>query len=159
VQPGAPAVRMRLAGWRASFELPRALVTRFRRQGWCAAEIEGRPAACNLAPDGGDETHVVIELAPEVVTVPGQPVRLARARFAEAFLVPASALSRMGDSDRVLLVAPTGRAEVRNVAVADRSASDAVITQGLDAGDAVIIETSQPVVAGAQVQIAGATRE
>ena len=159
VQPGAPAVRMRLAGWRASLELPRALVTRFRRQGWCAAEIEGRPAACNLAPDGGDETHVVIELAPEVVTVPGQPVRLARARFAEAFLVPASALSRVGDSDRVLLVAPTGRAEVRNVAVADRNASDAVITQGLDAGDAVIIETSQPVVAGAQVQIAGATRE
>ena len=86
-------------------------------------------------------------------------MRLVRARFAEAFLVPASALSRVGNSDRVLVVAPAGRAEVRSVTVADRTAADAVITQGLDAGDVVIIETSQPVGAGARVRIAGAMRE
>jgi UDP-N-acetyl-D-mannosaminuronate dehydrogenase len=86
-------------------------------------------------------------------------VRLARARFAEAFLVPTSALARVGNADRVLLVAPTGRAEVRSVTVADRTAADAVITQGLDAGDAVIIETSQPVGAGARVRIVGAMHE
>jgi UDP-N-acetyl-D-mannosaminuronate dehydrogenase len=80
-------------------------------------------------------------------------VRLLRARLADAFLLPASALSRVGESDRVLLVAPTGRAEVRSVVVADRGASDAVITQGLDAGDAVIVETSQPVGAGARVRM------
>ena len=159
VQAGAPAVRMRLAGWRASFELPRAPAAGFRKQGWCGAEIEGRPVACGLAPDGGDENHVVIELAPEAATVAGQPVRLVRARFAEAFLVPASALSRVGSTDRVLVVAPTGRAEARSVTVADRTAADAVITQGLDAGDAVIVETSQPVVAGARVRITEATRE
>ena len=159
VQAGALALRVRPAGWRASFELPRALAARFRKQGWCGAEIEGRPVTCNLASDAGDETRVVIELAPEAATAPGQTVRLARARFAEAFLVPTSALARVGNADRVLLVAPTGRAEVRSVTVADRTAADAVITQGLDAGDAVIIETSQPVGAGARVRIVGAMHE
>jgi hypothetical protein len=159
VQAGAPAVRMRPAGWRASFELPRVVAAHLRKQGWCGAEIEGRPVACSLASDGGDETHVVIELAPEATTVAGLPVRLVRARFSEAFLVPASALSRVGDSDRVLVVAPTGRAEARSVVVADRTAAEAVITQGLDAGDAVIIETSHPVGAGARVRITEAMRE
>jgi hypothetical protein len=159
VRAGAPAVRLRSAGWRANFELPRTQAARIRKQGFCVAEIEGRPVACSLAPDGGDETHVVIELAPEAATAAGQPARLARARLADACLVPASALSRLGDSDRVLLVAPTGRAEARSVAVADRSAADAVITQGLDPGDAVIVESSEPVAAGARVWIAGAMRE
>jgi hypothetical protein len=159
VRAGAPAVRLRSAGWRASFELPRTQVARVRKQGFCMAEIEGRSVACSLAPDGGDETHVVIELAPEAATAAGQPAHLARARLADAYLVPASALSRVGDSDRVLLVAPTGRAEARSVAVADRTAADAVITQGLDPGDAVIVESSEPVAAGARVWIAGAMRE
>jgi hypothetical protein len=159
VQPGALAVRVRRPGWRANFELPRALATRFRKQGFCVAEIEGRPVGCELVPDGGDEDHVVIELAPGSATTAGQPLRLARARLADAFLVPVSALSRVGKSDRVLVVAPSGRAEGRNVTVADRTAADAVITQGLDAGDAVIIETSEPVVAGARVRITEATRE
>jgi hypothetical protein len=45
------------------------------------------------------------------------------------------------------------------VVVADRGASDAVITQGLDAGDAVIVETSQPVGAGAWVRMTEAIGE
>ena len=86
-------------------------------------------------------------------------LRLARARLADAVVVPASALSRVGKSDHVLVVAPSGRAEGRNVTVADRTATDAIITQGLDPGDAVIIETSEPVGVGARVRIAGAMRE
>ena len=159
VQPGALAVRVRRPGWRATFELPRALATRFRKQGFCVAEIEGRSVGCELVPDGGDEDHVVIELGPESATAAGQLLRLARARLADAVLVPASALSRVGKSDRVLLVAPSGRAEGRSVTVADLTAADAIITQGLDAGDAVIIETSEPVGAGARVRITEATRE
>jgi hypothetical protein len=159
VQPGALAVRVRRPGWRANFELPRALATRFRKQGFCVAEIEGRPVGCELVPDSGDEDHVVVELAPGSATAAGQPLRLARARLADAFVVPASALWRVGKSDRVLVVAPSGRAEGRNVTVADRTAADAIITQGLDAGDAVIIETSEPVAVGARVQITEATRE
>jgi hypothetical protein len=153
VQTGVPAVRMQSAGWRASFELPRTLAARLRKQGICGAEIEGRSVGCSLAVESGDEIHVVIELPSEAATAAGQMVRLLRARLADAFLLPASALSRVGESDRVLLVAPTGRAEVRSVVVADRGASDAVITQGLDAGDAVIVETSQPVGAGARVRM------
>jgi hypothetical protein len=159
VRAGTPAVRLRSAGWRAAFELPRTLVARVRKQGFCAVEIEGRPVGCSLVPDGGDETHVLVELPPEAATAAGRSVRLARARLADAFLVPASALSRAGDSDRVLVVAPTGRAEARIVAVADRTAADAVITQGLDAGDAVIVETSQPIGAGVRVRITEAMRE
>jgi hypothetical protein len=153
VQAGAPAVRLQSAGWRATFELPRTLAARIRKQGLCGAEIQWRAVGCSLALDGGDETHVAIELPLEAATAVGQMARLVRARFADAFLVPASALSRVGESDRVLLVAPTGRAEVRSVTVADRTAADAVITQGLDTGDAVIVETSQPVGAGARVQM------
>jgi hypothetical protein len=159
VQAGVPAVRMQSAGWRASFELPRTLAARARKQGICAAEIEGRPVGCSLAVESGDETHVVIELPPEAATAAGQMVRLLRARFADAFLVPASALSRVGEGDRVLLVAPTGRAEVRSVVLVDRTAADAVITQGLDAGDAVIVETSQPVGAGERVRTTEAMGE
>jgi hypothetical protein len=159
VQAGAPAVRMQSAGWRASFELPRPLAARARKQGICGAEIDGRPVACSLAVESGDETHVVIELPPEAATAAGQMVRLLRARFADAFLLPASALSRTGEGDRVLLAAPRGRAEVRSVAVADRTAADAVITQGLDAGDAVIVETSQPVGAGERVRTTEAMGE
>ena len=159
VQPGALAVRVRRPGWRANFELPRALATRFRKQGFCVAEIEGRPVGCELVLDGGDEDHVVVELAPESATAAGQPLRLARARLADAFVVPASALSRVGNRDRVLVVAPSGRAEGRNVTVADRTAADVIITQGLDPGDAVIIETSEPVGVGARVRIAEAIRE
>jgi hypothetical protein len=159
VQTGVPAVRMQSAGWRASFELPRTLAARLRKQGICAAEIEGRSVGCSLAVDSGDEIHVVIELPSEAATAAGQMVRLLRARLADAFLLPASALSRVGEGDRVLLVAPTGRAEVRSVVVADRGASDAVITQGLDAGDAVIVETSQPVGAGAWVRMTEAIGE
>jgi len=159
VQAGVPAVRMQSAGWRASFELPRTLAARARKQGICAAEIEGRPVGCSLAVESGDETHVVIELPPEAATAAGQMVRLLRARFADAFLLPASALSRVGEGDRVLLVAPTGRAEVRSVVLVDRTAADAVITQGLDAGDAVIVETSQPVGAGERVRTTEAMGE
>ena len=159
VRAGASAVRLRSAGWRANFELPRAQVSRVRKQGLCVAAIEGRTVACSFALDGGDETHVVIELAPEAATAAGQPARLARARLADSYLVPVSALSRVGDSDRVLLVTPTGRAEARSVAVADRTAADAVITQGLDAGDAVIVESSEPLAAGARVRISGVMRQ
>jgi hypothetical protein len=159
VQTGVPAVRMQSAGWRASFELPRTLAARVRKQGICGAEIEGRPVGCSLALDGGDETHVVIEFPPEAATAAGPMVRLLRTRFADAFLVPTSALSRVGEGDRVLLVAPTGRAEMRSVVVADQAAADAVITQGLDAGDAVIVETSQPIGAGARVRTTEATGE
>jgi len=159
VQADAPAVRLQSAGWRTTFELARPLATRVRKQGMCGAEIDGRPVGCSLALDAGDETHVVIDLPPDAATTAGQMVRLLRARFADAFLVPASALLRVGEGDRVLVVSPAGRAEVRSVFMADRGAADTVITQGLDAGDAVIVESSQPVGAGAPVRMTEATGE
>ncbi|MGB8297143.1 MAG: hypothetical protein WCG85_17070 [Polyangia bacterium] len=159
VQAGAPALRLQSAGWRTTFELARPLAARVRKQSMCGAEIEGRQVGCSLALDAGDETHVTIDLPPEAATAAGQMVRLLRARFADAFLLPASALSRVGVGDRVLVVSPTDRAEVRSVFVVDRAVADAVITQGLDAGDAVIVESSQPVGAGARVRMTEAMGE
>jgi hypothetical protein len=158
VQAGAPAVRFKPAGWRARFELPRVEAARVRKQGLCQAEIAGQVAPCSLAADS-DETHVVIDLLQDAATTQGQPVRLARNRLSGVFVVPASALSHIGNNDRVFVVAPMGRAEERSVAVADRTASDAVIAQGLDASDAVIIHTSQPITAGARVRITRVTHE
>jgi hypothetical protein len=159
VQAGVPAVRFKPVGWRVRFELPRVEAARLRKQGLCQVEIVGKLAACSLAADGGDETHVVIELGQELATMAGQSTRLARARLTGVFVVPASALSHVGNSDRVFVVAPMGRAEERSVAVVDRTAADAVITQGLDADDALIVETSQPIGAGARVRITQSARE
>jgi len=107
VQAGVPAVRMQSAGWRASFELPRTLAARARKQGICAAEIEGRPVGCSLAVESGDETHVVIELPPEAATAAGQMVASAACAFCRRIPAAGLALSRVGEGDRVLLVAPT----------------------------------------------------
>ncbi|HEX7597451.1 MAG TPA: hypothetical protein VF518_04500 [Polyangia bacterium] len=159
VQAGVPAVRFKPAGWRVRFELPRVEAARVRKQGLCQVEIAGKLAACSLAAEGGDETHVVIELGQEAATMAGQSTRLARARFTGVLVVPVSALSHVGNSDRVFVVASMGRAEERSVAVVDRTAVDAVITQGLDAGDALIVETSQPIGAGARVRITQARTE
>ena len=81
-------------------------------------EIDGKPLDCSLAAEGGDETHVVVELPNDPVVGIGKTVRLARDRLDAVFAVPASALLKMGDSDRLFVVTPTNRAELRVVAVA-----------------------------------------
>ena len=50
----------------------------------------------------------------------GKTVRLARNRLDAVFSVPATALVKVGDSDRLYVVGPNKRAELRVVAVADR---------------------------------------
>jgi len=84
-----PAVRMRRQVGAPASSCRERWPPRARKQGICAAEIEGRPVGCSLAVESGDETHVVIELPPEAATAAGQMVRLLRARFADAFLLPA----------------------------------------------------------------------
>ncbi len=156
VQAGDPVLRLKSSGFRASFELPKADADRARQLGFCRAEVEGKPLECSLAADGGDETHVAIEL-PNDPGLDGKSVRLARDRLDAVFSVPLSALVRVGDSDRLFVVPPSGRAEMRVVAVADRGPGGATVTQGLDVGDRVIVEVPSGLRADARVLIASST--
>jgi hypothetical protein len=158
VKAGEPALRLKSSGYRAMFELPRADADKARQLGFCRIEIEGKPLDCSLAAEGGDETHVAIEL-PNDPSLVGKTVRLARDRLDAVFSVPTSALVRVGESDRLFVVPPSGRAEMRVVAVADRGPTGATITQGLDVGDRVITDVPPGLRPDARVLISGTTSQ
>ena len=138
VKAGAPVLRTKGTAFQAIFELPRDDADKARQLGFCRIDLEGKPLECSLAASGGDETHVAIELPNDPAVAAGKTVRLARNRLDAVFSVPTTALVRVGDTDRLYVVGPTKRAELRVVAVADRAATDAIITQGIDVGDRVI---------------------
>ncbi len=146
VKSGQPVMRGKGNAWQATFELPREQADKARQLGFCRVELGGtgdvaaeKPLECSLAATGGDETHVVIELPNDPTVTEGKAARLARDRLDAVFGVPASALVRVGDSDRLYVVGPTGRAELRVVAVADKAGDQAIVTQGIDVGDRVIV--------------------
>ncbi len=149
VAAGAPALRTKGSALRARIDLPRDDVRRVRQLGFCRAEIDGKPLSCTVAAGGGDDAHVVLELPPDPVVAVGKAVRLARARYDAAFVLPASTVVRVGDTERVYVAAPTGRAEARIVTLAEPRAEasgaegaggEVVVTQGLDVGDQVIVD-------------------
>jgi hypothetical protein len=151
IQAGDPALRMRGTGCRVVFELPREERTRARRLGFCVVEVEGYAFDCTLA-GAPDETRVTVEIASIPPSFAGKPAHLARSRFEGAVVLPASAIRGTGGKDRVLLVAPSGRAETRFVAIADKSPSEVIVIQGLDAGDEVILEAPHAVQSGMSVR-------
>jgi hypothetical protein len=153
VQAGGTAVRVRLPGWCARFELHRLPAAQLRKQGLCLAEISGRPVPCSFVPEEGDDTHLVISLPADAVSSAGLLLHLARSRTQDAFVLPKEALSDSNGKPRVLVVAPNGRAEMRSVVLADLTPVDAVVTQGLDPGDAVVVGSAGPVGAGTRVRI------
>jgi multidrug efflux pump subunit AcrA (membrane-fusion protein) len=118
--------------------------------------VDGNPLECALAADGGDETHVIIDLAPGSPAIaPGKPLRLARARYDGVLALPAAALaagSNKGTDHRVF-VAKDGRAESFVVVVADQDEKEVLVTQGLDPGSTVILEPPASLRAGARVQL------
>jgi multidrug efflux pump subunit AcrA (membrane-fusion protein) len=144
VKAGAPILRTKGSTFRAVFELPRDKADKARQLGFCRAELidqpGGKPLDCSLSAEGGDETHVAIDLPPDPAVAEGKAVRLARDKLDAVFTVPASSLSRVGESDRLFVIGPSGRAELRVVSVAERSPTEAIITQGIDVGDQVIVD-------------------
>ena len=153
VKAGEPVLRAKGSAYRASFELPREQAEKARQLGFCRVEIDGNPLDCKQATEGGDDTHVIVELPSDAPVAAGKTVKLARDRLDAVFPVPASALLRVGDSDRLYVVAPSNRAELRVVAVQDRSGDEAIITQGLDVGDRVIIDSPQGLKPDARVLV------
>jgi len=152
VQTGSPALRLRSAGFRVTFDLPRGEATRARRLGFCEVEVDGYLVDCNPEASNADDARVSVELASVPAALLDKPAHLARARFVGAFVVPAAAIVRTGSRDQALLVSPKGQAEARPVTVAERNAAEAVVVQGLDAGDRIIVEGPAGLAAGMPVR-------
>jgi hypothetical protein len=58
-----------------------------------------------------------------------------------------------GSRDEVLVVSRQSRIESRAVTVAERDASEAIVVQGLDTGDNVVLDVAPGLRAGAQVVV------
>lgn len=153
VKAGAGAVRIKGNTWRVEFELSREDADRVRHLGFCRVDIEGKPLECSLGTDGDNDTHILVDLPPDPAVMPGKVVRLAKARFDGVFTIPTSAVVQVGNTDRVYIAAPTGRAEFRPVALAERSPSEALVTQGLDVGDVVVVDVPNGLHQNAKIQI------
>jgi hypothetical protein len=102
-------------------------------------DCQQKAASADAAPAAGVPV-VSVELPAGAAVAVGQPLRLARARFDGVFPIPRAAVQRAPDSDRVFVATPGGIAEARAVTLADASGADVLVTQGLDVGDAVIVE-------------------
>jgi hypothetical protein len=102
--------------------------------------VGGKPFECSLSAEGGDETHVLIDLPSEPEIAEGKPVHLAKARYDAAFVLPASALAPTKGSDRRVYVVKDGRVESYAVVLADQTPTEIVVTQGLEPGSAVVAE-------------------
>jgi multidrug efflux pump subunit AcrA (membrane-fusion protein) len=148
IKAGEPLVRMKGGAPSATFALGKELAAEARKSGFCRAEVAGKPVDCGLG--GGDEESVTVELPAESAS-DGAVVRLARARFDAVFPVPAAAVVRAGDTDRLWIATPAGRAELRAIAVAERSGDEALVSQGLDVGDQVILGPPPGLTSGSRV--------
>jgi hypothetical protein len=151
VEAGHPAVRLRSAGFGATFAMPRHQVALVRRLGFCQVEVEGYMFDCAQLRDSADETHASVEVASIPTSLLGKAARLARARFEGAFAVPLAALVRTRTRDEVFVISPQSRAELRPVTVAERDTTELIVVQGLDVGDHVVVEVIPGLRAGAQV--------
>jgi hypothetical protein len=154
VKAGAPAVKVKGTDWRAEFELSRDDADRARHLGFCRVEIEGKPFDCSLSAEGGDETHVFVDLPAEPGLAAGKPVRLAKARFDDVFVLPATALAPTKGSDRRVYVVKDGRAESYAVVLADQTPTEIVVSQGLEPGSAVVAEVPAALRPRAPVRVA-----
>ena len=153
VEAGRPALRLRSAGFRVTFELPRQQTALVRRLGFCQVEVEGYVFDCTQLQEGTDETHASVEVASIPASLLGKAAHLARARFEGAFAAPLAAIVRTGSRDEVFVVSPQSRAELRPVTVAERDATEVVVVQGLDAGDRVVVDVAPGLRPGAQVAL------
>jgi multidrug efflux pump subunit AcrA (membrane-fusion protein) len=140
VKPGAPAIRIKGSDWRAELELSREEADRLRHLGFCRAEIDGKPLDCSLSADGGDETHVSVDLPSDPAMAAGRPVRVAKARFDGVFVLPASALAPTKGADRRVYVVKDGHVESYAVVLADQNASEIVVKQGLEPESPVVVD-------------------
>jgi hypothetical protein len=146
-------VRTAPTGLQAQFSFPgeSQAAAEAARLAFCRVEIEGMPCDCRLLDPrdmnpSGVVPDVTVELGPDCKAVVGAPVKLAKTRLDGVFSVPNSALVDSGKGRRIFVAAPTGRAEMRAVLLAEGMGNATVVVQGLDVGDAVIVKSPRPLV-------------
>ncbi len=160
VRAGQPVLRLKTGiHLQGEFELSADEAASARQLGFCRVEIEGRPLDCALADNEGDATHVSVDLPADATIATNAVVRLAKARFDAVYAIPAAAVVRVGRTERVFVAGATGRAEIRAIALGDRMPGDAIVTQGLDLGDAVIVDVPPQLRPNARVRIAETRRQ
>ncbi|MDX2018643.1 MAG: hypothetical protein SF187_00275 [Deltaproteobacteria bacterium] len=153
VKPAEAVLTLKAHQARAVFKLPHDDAEQAQRLAFCRVSLADVPADCEFVGTDAEDT-VVVELPAGVQGNPGQAVSLAKARFDGVFAVPASAVLHVGNSERLFVAAPSGRVEVRAVAIADRTEREALIAQGLDVGDAVILDARPELAASPRVHVA-----
>jgi multidrug efflux pump subunit AcrA (membrane-fusion protein) len=153
VEAGSLALRLRSAGHRATFELPGTQAAEARRLAFCQVGMDGFVLDCTPAIDRVDDTRLSVEIAKLPAALVGRPARLVRAHFDGAVALPASAILSAGRHRQVYVVSPEGRVEVRPVTVAELNATEAIVVQGLDAGENVVLEPPASLRPGARVNV------
>jgi membrane fusion protein, multidrug efflux system len=90
---------------------------------------------------------------PKAVLRPGQfgRVRLASTTVENALLVPQKAVTEMQSAQTVFVVGPDNKVQLRSVVLADRVGTDYIVTEGLKAGEKIVVEGIQKVRPGATV--------
>jgi multidrug efflux pump subunit AcrA (membrane-fusion protein) len=143
VAAGAPALKLKGGALRGEFALDPQDMDKAGQLGFCRVEAGGRSVDCKLpgAPPPAGKPFVVDLPAGPGLTV-GQPLRLARSRYDGVFPLPRSALVRVGDTDRLYVVTARGAAEARAITVADSTGDEILVSQGIDVGEAVILDPS-----------------
>ncbi|HEV3030663.1 MAG TPA: hypothetical protein VG319_03430, partial [Polyangia bacterium] len=125
-----------------------------------AATGEARYVDCTLPPPAAPPANGVPSLLRKfIVTLPtdgglvtGQQLHLARKRFDGVFPLPLSAVQTMTEVDaKIWVAAPNGTAEQRDVIVAE-SRDEALVSQGLNVGDEVIVEPPRDLQPGTLVE-------
>ncbi len=141
VASGTTAVKIKGRDTQGVFELPPEEAVEARRLDFCRVELDdGRPIDCKLAGTADTGRQVIVDLPESEAGAAGKPVRLARGRHEAVFPVPLSAVVAAGGTHRIYVATAAGAAEVRAVTVADRTATHALVSQGIDVGDEVIME-------------------
>ena len=153
VAAGSPALRLHAAGFRTTFEFSRKQAAQARRLGFCQMEADGFVFECVQVQEGSDDGRTVVESAAIPASLQGKAAHLARARYVAAFVVPPEAIVHSGSRDEVLVVSSQSRVLPRPVTVAERDASEAVVVQGLDTGDRVLVEVVPGLRAGMPVAV------
>jgi hypothetical protein len=181
VKANAPLVRVKGRMLHGEFELDAEEIARASKLGFCRVEVVGLgPRASNAdvgaangtaADTGSPEAQAAprfvdcsvetpaptakklrVTLPDNLGLVPGQPLRLARHRYDAVFPVPAAVVGGAADRRSIWIAGAAGRAERRDVAVAD-AADDVLVSDGLRVGDEVIVDAPADLRDGAAIII------
>ena len=89
---------------------------------------------------------------PQGVLLPGLYVRavVEQAQVANAILLPQQAVTRGGQGDTVMVVAPDGAVAPRPIKIGGQQGSDWIVTDGLKPGEQVMVEGAMKLMMGAK---------